>query len=176
MKKKIFIIVITVIIMLVAIFAIFFSKKNNSENITDDNTILENEIEIENVNEENIIEENTTQENTTQENTIEESNSVDQENTIPSKPEEIQTYNTATAIQETSSIYEADSDVGTTDRKEEAINLVKEKWGEDSTVNFMCDQVTSNGEYIIAVVSLETASVRNYFRVNLNNKTVEVKY
>ena len=40
----------------------------------------------------------------------------------------------------------------------------------------MCDQVTSNGEYIIAVVSLETASVRNYFRVNLNNKTVEVKY
>ena len=163
MKKKIFIIVITVIIMLVAIFAIFFSKKNNSENITDDNTILENEIEIENVNEENIIEENTTQENT-----IEESNSVDQENTIPSKPEEIQTYNTATAIQETSSIYEADSDVGTTDRKEEAINLVKEKWGEDSTVNFMCDQVTSNGEYIIAVVSLETASVRNYFRVNLD--------
>lgn len=166
MKKKIFIIAITVIVILVAIFAIFYSKKNNNENVTDDNTIFENEIEVENVTEENIVEENT----------IEESNIINQENIVTPKPEEIQTYNTATAIEETSAIYEADSDVGTTDKKEEAINLVKEKWGEDDTVNFMCDQVTSNGEYIIAVVSLETASVRNYFRVNLNNKTVEVKY
>ena len=72
--------------------------------------------------------------------------------------------------------YNENSQVGTTNKKQEAINLVKEKWGEDSTVSFSCDSVTSNGEYIIAVTSLETATVRNYFRVNLEKKTVTIEF
>ena len=54
-------------------------------------------------------------------------------------------------------VYEENSSVGTTDKKQEAIALVKQKWGEDDTVTFRCDSVSNNGEYIIAVVSKETA-------------------
>ena len=72
-------------------------------------------------------------------------------------------------------VYESQTDVGTTDKKQQAINLVKEKWGEDDTVTFRCDNI-SNGEYIVAVVSKQTASVQNYFRVNLEKQTVTVDY
>ena len=72
-------------------------------------------------------------------------------------------------------VYESQTDVGTTDKKQQAINLVKEKWGEDDTVTFRCDNI-SNGEYIVAVVSKQTASVQNYFRVNLEKQTVTVYY
>lgn len=74
------------------------------------------------------------------------------------------------------SVYESQKDVGTTDKKQEAINMVKNEWGEDDTATFRCDSITSNGEYIIAVVSKTTASVQAYYRVNLENKTVEVDY
>lgn len=72
-------------------------------------------------------------------------------------------------------VYESQTDVGTTDKKQQAINLVKEKWGEDDSVTFRCDNI-SNGEYIVAVVSKQTASVQNYFRVNLEKQTVTVDY
>ena len=72
-------------------------------------------------------------------------------------------------------VYESQTDVGTTDKKQQAINLVKEKWGEDDTVTFRCDNI-SNGEYIVAVVSKQTASVQNYFRVNLEKQTVTLDY
>jgi len=65
---------------------------------------------------------------------------------------------------------------GTTDKKQQAIDLVKEKWGEDSTVSFRCDSVNSSGEYIIAVISKSSATVKNYFKVNLKDKTVELEY
>ena len=48
--------------------------------------------------------------------------------------------------------------------------------GEDNTVAFRCDSVTGNGEYIIAVISKKTASVKNYFRVNLAHQTVILEY
>ena len=73
-------------------------------------------------------------------------------------------------------IYESDSDVGTTNKKQEAIDKVKELWGEDNTVTFRCDSITNNGEYIIAVVSTQTMTVKNYFRVNLEKGTVDVDY
>ena len=64
----------------------------------------------------------------------------------------------------------------TTNKKQEAIDKVKEVWGEDNTVTYRCDSVTNDGEYIIAVVSTETMTVKNYFRVNLEKNTVEVDY
>ena len=75
-----------------------------------------------------------------------------------------------------STIYEQNNDVGSTDKKQEAINLVKQKWGEDITVTFRCDSITSSGEYIIAVTSKSSAMVLNYFKVNLETKTVVVDY
>ena len=56
------------------------------------------------------------------------------------------------------------------------LKLVKEKWGEDDTVSFTCDSITSDGEYVVAVNSIQKASVLNYFRVNLEKKTVVVDY
>lgn len=84
--------------------------------------------------------------------------------------------NTGTSVVPSSAIYETNPDAGATDKKQEAIELVKKEWGEDSTVSFRCDHVTETGEYMIAVTSLETATVKNYFKVNLENKTVEVEY
>ena len=74
------------------------------------------------------------------------------------------------------SVYESNTDAGTTNKKQEAINLVKAQWGADDTVTFTCDSITSDGIYIIAVTSKERAVVLNYFRVNLATKTVTVDY
>ncbi len=81
-----------------------------------------------------------------------------------------------TEVKPQGTVYESNSNAGTTDKKQDAIALVKEKWGEDPTVTFRCDSVSNNGEYIIAVVSKESATVKNYFKVNLEKKTVEVDY
>ena len=78
-----------------------------------------------------------------------------------------------------SSVYEDKTEAGTISKKEEAINLVKEEWnklGEDNTVTFSVDSITSDGIYIVAVTSKERAEVLNYFRVNLKAKTVTVDY
>lgn len=75
-----------------------------------------------------------------------------------------------------SSIYEEENNVGSTEKKQEAIDLVKKKWGEDPNVSFRCDSVIGNGQYIVAVVSKLTGDVQNYFKVDLDKMTVEVDY
>lgn len=75
-----------------------------------------------------------------------------------------------------SSVYEDKTEAGTLGKKQEAINLVTEQWGQDDSVTFSCDSITSDGIYIIAVTSKERAVVLNYFRVNLATKTVTVDY
>ena len=166
MNKKIVYIIICIILILVIIFLM----KNNGGNNISNEVLTENIIEENVLNEEeNIIDENTTiVENVINNVAIEESNTVQtiqnaivQDNLI-SSPEK--------------NAYESEKDLGSTSKKQEAINMVKEYWGEDNTVTFSCDSVTSNGEYIIAVVSKNTASVSGYFRVNLEKKTVEVDY
>ena len=129
-------------------------KKDKKEN--DQNTIT-NEV-VENLVEDNVIE-----------NTI--TNEV-----VETKKVEEPIIENVTEVKPQGTVYESSADTGTTDKKQEAIALVKEKWGEDSTVTFRCDSVSANGEYVIAVVSKETASVKNYFKVNLKTKTVEVDY
>ena len=56
------------------------------------------------------------------------------------------------------------------------INIVKNKWGEDDSVTFVCDHVTDDGEYIIAVVSNSSAEVLNYFRVNIKDNFATLEY
>lgn len=121
------------------------------------------------------------------ENTVAEENAVEnevvEENTVSNEVENEVANEVVENKVETPSVpkssanaYESDSDVGSTNRKEEAIKLVKEKWGEDDTVSFTCDSITSDGEYVVAVNSIQKASVLNYFRVNLEKKTVVVDY
>lgn len=153
-KIKIFIAIIA-IILVVIICIIAFNKKDNTDEVNSNtvenvvNTVLENEV----VND--IIDENTAVKNVAQNIT------------------ETQILETADF---SNSVYEDDSDVGTIDKKQEAIDLVKKQWGEDNTVTFSCDSITSDGIYIIAVTSKERAVVLNYFKVNLTDKTVTLDY
>ena len=57
--------------------------------------------------------------------------------------------------------------------EEKAISIVKKEWGADNSVDFVFDHV-ENDEYIVAVKDRSTATVKYYFRVNLETKTVEM--
>ena len=130
-------------------------------------------------NDENEIVESDDVVNDTVENSVTEKKNIDDEvvnNVVENKIVEEPIIENVIEVKPQGTVYESNSDSGTTDRKQDAIALVKEKWGEDNTVTFRCDSVSNNGEYIIAVVSKETASVKNYFKVNLTTKTVEVDY
>ncbi len=165
-KKSKIIISVTIIIAILAFCVFAYEKVTNKE----DPVISENIIQEETKIEENIVENEVIEENII-ENTVEK---TIEENIIPS--ETVTKLPEPTTVYQSQEVYESNSDIGTTDKKEQAIELVKQTWGEDSTVTFTCDSVTTEGEYIIAVTSLETATVKNYFRVNLKNKTVNVEY
>lgn len=154
--EKIIIIIILVIIAVIIISATF--RKDESKN---------NEVnaDVLNTNSTNVIE--------NVGNEIIENEII--ENTVSNEVEEPVIEN-VTKVEPQGTVYETGANHGTTDKKQEAINLVKEKWGEDNTVTFRCDSVTSDGEYIIAVVSTKTASVKNYFKVNLAHQTVTIEY
>lgn len=153
MSKNMKIIIAVVLVILVIVICCFtFGKDKNEENVSENTA--------------NEIVENTLMENEVDVNTV--------ENEIVEDDEPI--VENVTEVKPQGTVYESNSDAGTTDKKQEAINLVKEKWGEDDSVTFRCDSVGVNGEYIIAVVSKQTASVKNYFKVNLYTKTVEVDY
>ena len=152
-KEKMSIVIFAIIIILVVVVCTLKNDKKET-NIT--NEIVEENIIVNDIYSENKIDENKVEE-------------------VENKVEEPIIEN-VTKVEPQGTVYESNSNVGTTDKKQEAINLVKQTWGEDDTVTFRCDSVNSKGEYIIAVVSKESASVKNYFKVNLNTKTVEVDY
>lgn len=150
------------IIVLIAIVAlcIYFGK----DKVIDTN----NEIEEEQV---EVVEENV------EEDTDEEE--IEEEPVEEKKEDEKDENITTTVLQQNtgSQIYEnPNTTLGATSEKQKAINLVKAQWGADTTVVFDCDHVTDDGEYIVAVVSLATAEVKNYFRVNIDTGVVEVEY
>lgn len=160
MKKENALIIIFLILVVALGFFVFSKNEEKPENKVENiANIVENEVENQSVNE-NIAEENTNTEVKVEENNTT-TEPVVQDN-IVSSPEK--------------NAYESNSNVGSTNQKQEAINLVRQHWGEDNSVTFTCDSVTSKGEYIIAVISKDTASVKGYFKVNLETKTVEVDY
>ena len=157
MNKNAKTIIAVALIILVIIICCFTFGKNKEK---------ENDINAENT------------ENVVTTNEVVENNVVNEivSNTVENEVAEEEIIEKVTEVKPQGTIYESNSNAGTTDKKQDAIALVKEKWGEDSTVTFRCDSVSANGEYVIAVVSKETASVKNYFKVNLKTKTVEVDY
>ena len=150
MSKNSKIVIAVLLVIAVILICVFTVPKKDDEEVVNNKQETENiENEVENKVEENIVVENKVE-----------------EPVIENKTE----------VPEQGKVYEENSDVGTTDKKQQAIALVKDKWGEDSTVTFRCDSITNDGEYIIAVVSSQTASVKNYFKVNLEAGTVEIDY
>ena len=152
-------IIVIIVVVLIGILACVITQKFDNDSIQTNgnvnNTVVEpeNEVEIENI--------------------IQDENTVKEENVVENEIMENTVVETTTPV---TTIYDSDSDIGTTNKKQEAIDLVKQTWGEDDTVSFRCDSITSDGKYIIAVVSLQTATVKNYFSVDLETKTVEVDY
>lgn len=53
------------------------------------------------------------------------------------------------------------------DNQQKAIQIVKENWGEDSTVYFRYDDITAKGEYIICVRDKETTNALYFYTVNV---------
>ena len=154
-NTKIIIAVVLVILVIVLCFSTMGKNKENENEVKNEKLTVTNEI---------VDDETEMVENEVEENTIE--NEVVEEEIVEN----------VTEVKPQGSVYESNSNAGTTDKKQDAIALVKEKWGEDESVTFRCDSVSNNGEYIIAVVSKDSASVKNYFKVNLETKTVEVDY
>lgn len=61
-----------------------------------------------------------------------------------------------------------------TDKKQKAIELVKKEWGEDASVNYVFEYINEKGEYVIAVKDRASATVKYYFRVDLETESVEL--
>lgn len=61
-----------------------------------------------------------------------------------------------------------------TDQKQKAIELVKKEWGKDDTVDYVFDYINENREYVVAVKDKASATVKYYFRVNLETGMVEL--
>lgn len=146
-KYKKFIFPIICVLVVVITFALLFDLRNKVE----EKNYNVNDIEVENI--------------------IDEENEIENEVSNTNVVNEISENNTTNT-----SAYEEDEEIGSTSKIQEAINLVKEKWGNDNTVTFRCDNIKSNGEYVIAVVSKTSASVKTYFKVNLDKQTVDVVY
>lgn len=127
------------------------NANSNTVQNTIDNNILENEIVVQNtVNE------------------VENSISTEIQNTANTVTKQVANTSKNTTIPNTTAI------PAITDEKQKAIELVKKEWGDDDTVNFSFDYINEKGEYVVAVKDKASATVKNYFRVNLQNGTVEL--
>lgn len=137
-------------------------KMNNSDNTI--SNIVENKSVIENPkatmqNEVNSVE-----------NTV--TNEIENTAKVISNQVENKIYSNTT--QKKNSIPDTPAIPAVTDDKQKAIDLVKKEWGNDDTVNFVFDYINENGEYVVAVKDRASATVKNYFRVNLKTENVEL--
>lgn len=58
--------------------------------------------------------------------------------------------------------------------KKLAIKIVKEKWGEDSTVYFTNEGKNDNGDFLVSVRSKDTTSIIANFKVNVFNEEATI--
>ena len=152
-KLKIAIPIVCVLVVVITYWMIFDIKKK-----------------VNNMNEQDL--NNTEMQNTVDENTIEEDNTVEEENIVNTAESTANNENTNSSSEE---IAEKD-DVYATNKFDEAKYLVKKAWGDDDTVYFTNEGVTSEGLYIVAAREKSTTNVRNYFKVNIETKDVDVDY
>lgn len=160
---KIWLPIICIIIVAITFFMIHDIqtkiKKQQNQNVIN---------EVENT---QVIKNETIDENVVEENKIEDSENEISTNSI----QNTSTSNTNMISNNTSKNTTNQSNgAGITDKKQKAIELVKKEWGEDNTVDYVFDYVNENGEYVIAVKDRASATVKYYFRVNLETETVEL--
>lgn len=166
MKKKILkyiIPILCVIVVGVAFYMIFDIKNKVDES-------LYNTDDISNVTNDDIVEEDISND------IINEVNEIDEvdENTISNETNKVVENKVDTKADRDA--VEEKTDEGSTTKKQQAIELVKKEWGEDSSVSYRCETVNSKGEYVVAVIMKSSGSVKAYFNVNLETKSVQIDY
>ncbi len=158
-RKILYIVPVLCVIAVGALFYMLFDMNNKIEEKNygvDTNSSSENT---------NTIENNDNNNNTSQENNVINNNSNNTENTIDN--------NTSNSNNNNSQTQEPTGNLtNSTDKKEQAIALVKKEWGEDDTVLFDC-YVNNNGDYIVTI-STNSGSVISYYKVDLDKKTIEI--
>lgn len=154
---KVWVPIICIIVIGIA-FYMLHDIQNKIEENRPQNTINAPENQVGNV----VNEENNTEENMIQENSTENETTNIAENTNIS--------NNTNPTNSTS----APAKPAVTDQKQKAIELVKKEWGKDDTVDYVFDYINENGEYVVAVKDRATATVKYYFRVNLESGAVEL--
>lgn len=165
---KVWVPIICVIVVGITFFMIHDMNKRIEEgnipnNITSEQNAIENELEeSENIIEENIVEENIVENEVSNEIVNEIKNEVNNKVSNTSKNNVTTNTTFAPAVP------------AVTDKKQEAIELVKKEWGADDTVSYVFEYIDEKGEYVIAVKDKSSATVKYYFRVNLETKTVEL--
>lgn len=113
----------------------------------------------------------------TAENVVQNKNITNIENTnIENTTENTNILNNSQNIIEDDNVVSEDEDKLSNSKQELAIELVKQYWGEDNSVYFTNEGVTSNGEYTVAVRQKTSTTVEDYFTVNLETKKVEIHY
>lgn len=111
------------------------------------------------------------------ENIVQEENMTNTENTnIENTTENTNISDNSQNIIEDDNVVSEDEDKLSSSKQEQAIELVKQYWGEDNSVYFTNEGVTSNGEYTVAVRQKTSTTVKDYFIVNLETKKVEIHY
>ncbi len=166
MKKKILkyiIPILCVIVVGVAFYMIFDIKNKVDES-------LYNTDDISNVTNDDIVEKDISND------IINEVNEIDEvdENTISNETNKVVENKVDTKADREA--VEEKTDEGSTTKKQQAIELVKKEWGEDSSVSYRCETVNSKGEYVVAVIMKSSGSVKAYFNVNLETKSVQIDY
>lgn len=156
---KIIVPIASVIVVIVTFYMIFDIRQKVEEVNYGTNDIEANEvIDFEDENEvesENIVVENTTVDNTT---VTENTNTTSDKNT--------------TVKEEVSE----EEDTYSKNKFDQAQSLVEKAWGKDDNVYFTNEGVNSEGLYMVAVRDKTSTAVKNYFKVNLDTKKVEIDY
>ena len=157
MRKYLYFIVpiICVIVVIITFYMIFDIKNKVEEANYGTENIQVNEIEEEII-EENIVEQNIV---------------IDNENTNITDSA-TNTSNSNTTKEEISE----EDDSYSKKKLDEAISLVQKAWGEDNTVYFTNEGLNSEGVYMVAARDKTSTAVKNYFKVDLENKKVQVDY
>ena len=157
-KKKILIslIILDIIIIGIAVVLTINLIKTNKEEEKIQNKI---ENKIENIEANNVIENNVV--NKTENNVVE--NKVQENNTHTHEEEPI-----ADPEQEVdmSTIQKQESN------QEKAINIAKESWGEDGSVEFTFDHIDENGRYVIFVRDLATTRQIDEYTIDVETGKV----
>ncbi len=155
-KKKIVLITLIIIDIIIFTVAIYLTVKLIKTNENTTKNTIENKIENAVIN--NVIE-NEIKENIIENNVIE--NVIDHadiHNTEPiSDPEQEIDKNT---------MYKQQTD------QEKAINIAKENWGEDNTVEFTFDHVDENGRYVVFVRDIETTRQIDEYVIDIQTEKV----